>query len=577
MVSAGETDEERGQGCGWRVATAVAGLLSLGLLPVSSRAAEAADELVIDTGEMRVTLSADAAWTIRSVDHGDDRLIIPAGGQGAVLLPKGGTWTGSAMSPREGEPVGSFTVTADGQVVSLPAAGAVSAGKAVVEKASTLGPYSHTAHTTIEGGSIVQRHRFVAAEDGDLKTFYAFIYSLTPKGTDWIAQGLGGTELSGTFTGETGHCPSVPCEWLAQYVPEFGKGTLVYFQDRFSQKGASTQFWDTKTYHKLLAQPFTGSVVKGSELDRTMVMRFYAASAEEWKERAAEIVEELRKAYPQKGEAMAPVERLYGEGVPEQGMFTCNAGDYQIRFGGDRAWTIFDMAYGGKRFGLSNGFYGTVMVPTGGNWWGTGHTEGGKEIVETLSLRVDGEERPVEAGGSVTGRSVTLLKTSMIWRFKATVEVTITPEHVFERTQLEATEDCELKLLYYFMHCYPASTTAWLAELADGSEQTGELTHTGTMHVTRDTRWVAQFAPDLSLGILSYTPRVISGPKSQSMIWDKAHYHKYYLRQNNGQAFEAGDRLDCTVLVEAVPGETGDWAATRTALEALREEFPPEL
>ena len=577
MVAAGQTGTRPVTRRGNPAATvrlAMLGTVGL-LLPVW--AAAPAAELVVDTGELRVTLSAAAAWTIRSVDYGGDRLIVPAGGQGAVLLPRGGTWLGSAMSAKETEPIVSFTVTADGEAVSLPAAGPVAARKTVVEKASALGPYSQTAHTTLAAETILQRHRFVATEDGDLKTFYAFIYSLTPKATGWIAQGLDGSGLSGTFTGEGGHCPPVPCEWLAQYIPELGKGTLVYFQDRFSQKGAFTNFWDTRTYHKLLAQPFTGPVAKGSEVDRTMVMRFFAASPGEWEGRARAIAEELRKAYPQKGGMMAPVERLYGEGVPEQGMLTCNSGEYQIRFGADRAWTIYDMAYAGKRFGLSNGFYGTVMVPKGGTWWGTGHTEGGKEVVEALSLRVDGEERAVKAGESVTGDAVTLLKTSMIWKFRATVEVTITPEHVFERTQLAATEACELKLLYYFMHCYPASTTTWMAELADGSEITGELTHSGKMHVTRDTRWVAQFAPELSLGILSYTPRVISGPKSQSMIWDKAHYHKYYLRQNNGQAFEAGDRLDCTVLVEAVPGETGDWAATRTALEALREEFPPEL
>ena len=59
------------------------------------------------------------------------------------------------------------------------------------------------------------------------------------------------------------------------------------------------------------------------------------------------------------------------------------------------------------------------------------------------------------------------------------------------------------------------------------------------------------------------------------MIWDLERYHKYYLRQNKGQAFKKGDKLDYTVVVVAVPGETGDWEATKKAATQLMEQFPP--
>ena len=54
-------------------------------------------QLTTKTPELTVTLEAKSSWTIRSLEYQGARLIIPAGGQGAVLLPKGGKWTGSAM------------------------------------------------------------------------------------------------------------------------------------------------------------------------------------------------------------------------------------------------------------------------------------------------------------------------------------------------------------------------------------------------------------------------------------------------------------------------------------------------
>jgi hypothetical protein len=215
------------------------------------------------------------------------------------------------------------------------------------------------------------------------------------------------------------------------------------------------------------------------------------------------------------------------------------------------------------------------MTPKGGNWWGTGHTEGGREVVHGLKLTVDGKELPVQAGETVTGQVICLTKDSTIWKFKARVEVTLSASEVLERTRLEALGDCELGLLYYFMHCFPSSTTAWLAELPDGTLEHGSLTHTDKMAVNKNTRWVAQYEPNFGMGILCYTPRLITGAQSASMIWDKAHYHKYYLQQNRGQAFTAGETLEYSVVVRAVPGETGDWSATKAAVAELKKVYPP--
>ena len=214
------------------------------------------------------------------------------------------------------------------------------------------------------------------------------------------------------------------------------------------------------------------------------------------------------------------------------------------------------------------------MTPKGGKWWGTGHTEGGREQVRSLLLTVDGKSAPPGGDRSYKGKDLVLVKESTIWKFSVRALVRVQPDLIVERTELKALEDCELSILYYFMHCFPPSSTRWLAELPDGRIDAGELTHSAKMAVNKTTRWVAQYDPAMELSMLCYTPKVITGPRSASMIWDKERYHKYYLQQNRGQAFPAGDHMDYTVVVKMVPGETGDWAATRAAATKLKELFP---
>lgn len=270
-------------------------------------------------------------------------------------------------------------------------------------------------------------------------------------------------------------------------------------------------------------------------------------------------------------------DRLYDPGVPETGFLTLETDDYTIPMDAASGWTIEKMFYKGYEFSLNNGHYGTVLRPKGEQWWGTGHKEGGREVVHKLQVIVDGKEVPItKTGETIKGQRIEFIKESTIWKFKVRAETTITNSEVFERTQLEALADCELDLLYYFMHCFPPSSTKWMARLPDGTIETGPLSHSRKMAVSQDTSWVAQFNPAEQLSVLCYTPRVITGNKSASMIWDLDRYHKYYLRHNDGQAFKQGEKLDFTVIVKAIPQETGDWKATQQAAAELMKQFPAE-
>ena len=236
----------------------------------------------------------------------------------------------------------------------------------------------------------------------------------------------------------------------------------------------------------------------------------------------------------------ATPKRIYAKGIPETGFLTLKTKNYTLPIDAASGWTIEKMFFQKHLFGLSNGHYGTVLVPEGGQWWGTGHREGGREIVRALTLTVDGKKTPFEMGKTVSGKRIELIKDSIIWKFKTRVTIVLTEDHIYERTEMEALEDCETSTLYYFMHIFPTTTTKWMAKLQDGSFENGPLKHAGNHQIRKNTIWVAQFDPTTKHGYLCYTPKVIAGKGSASMIWDLSHYHKYYLRQNKGQAFKKG-------------------------------------
>lgn len=262
---------------------------------------------------------------------------------------------------------------------------------------------------------------------------------------------------------------------------------------------------------------------------------------------------------------------------PDDGLLTLQSGPYRVIFSARQAWTIYEFHHADHMLGHHQGFYGTVLIPDveGGNWIGTGHTEGGREIVHSVTLTVDGHPRPLVMGETVTGERLELVKHSTIHAFDARATITVTPREVIQRQEMTAREDVTLRLLYLFMHCWVPTTTHWLAQLPDGEIIRGEFDNEG-FEVRRDTGWVAQHEPHMGLSILQYTPRVASGTGSYTQIWDIPRYHKHYTQRCRGEAFAQGDKLDYTMIVQIVEGETGDWEATQAAARELRGRFAEE-
>ena len=112
--------------------------------------------------------------------------------------------------------------------------------------------------------------------------------------------------------------------------------------------------------------------------------------------------------------------------------------------------------------------------------------------------------------------------------------------------------------------------------MPDGQIAEGEFPSDGGFEVNKNTRWAAQYEPTMQLGFLCYTPQVISGPGSMTKIWDLARYHKLYHQASGQRSIKQGEKLDYCVIVKMVPQETGDWTATKAAVESLKKTYPPQ-
>ncbi len=524
-------------------------------------------ELTVQTDAFTATMTSRGDWTLRTLEYHGAPILTDAGGEGAVIFPRGGGWLGGGMAP-DGEQVHSLAI--DGAAVEDLPPGPLGEG-AVIEKASNLAGIEQTAVTRFEGDLIVQEHTFTFAEDQDLKSFYPFIYSFSTEFTQWMAESQTGQESSGEFIGDGGHPVVTPVSWVALYNAGASVAVIAYHQ---RPTGGSTSLWDAAGYRKFYVRPMSGQIAAGTEVSGTLVLKCFAADADDWQEAARREVAALQQQFPAE-EAEAQPNQLYDEGVPEQGMMTVQTEHLRAIFEAPSAWTLDEIWYDGIKLAGPTGHYGTVLVPAGGAWIGTGHTEGGREVVHSLQMTVDGAEQPVQVGATIEGGEVTLVKRSTIHLFDATHTVTVLGDEIVERAQLTATEDHVLSLMYLFMHCIEPATTRWVAETPDGEIVEGTFESDKDMELERDARWAAEWFPEHNIAVVMYLTRIPEPDTSRVMMWDQERYHKFYVQHSRSLSVSEGDELDFTLVFRVVPNETGDWSAVKAAAADLAERYPP--
>ncbi len=261
--------------------------------------------------------------------------------------------------------------------------------------------------------------------------------------------------------------------------------------------------------------------------------------------------------------------------LPQPGVVTIRTGMLSAELQRAHLWNLQRLRYRGVEMAAPTGAYGTVIsIPAIGGWVGTGHTQGGVEVIEEVTLTVDGEDVPLEDGAAYACERAVLHKVSMLDKVRLEAEYVFENETITERVTLTATEDVTVTTVYPFMHCVTADTTEWLAITWDNQEMRGEFSGSKKLDLHEQLQWTAANLPDHETVFLL---RHLTRPEDTNVLtgyWDQDRYHKLYVSMPpDGEVWEQGRSLEAHVVVTCFHASPDVWRQTacQKAMELVAE------
>jgi len=250
---------------------------------------------------------------------------------------------------------------------------------------------------------------------------------------------------------------------------------------------------------------------------------------------------------------------------------TVETQDFKVEFAGEQAWTIRRIFFQGDLVADATGFYGTVFAPQGGQWIGTGHTEGGVEKIEKVTLKVDGQPCPLTDQAVYRGSRAEIAKQSFLGPIRLEATYVVTDDCLLERHRYGFTEEVKVGTLYAFMHCWLARTTEWIAESTTGHFLEGTFDDSGDFELKEDVKWTAIYDPESRKAMLAWYPQPLTGQGIQTAYWDKTVYHKLYNQIFAQTTVAKGTTVEAVVILRGLEAKPEGWKETvQKAAEATR-------
>jgi len=252
--------------------------------------------------------------------------------------------------------------------------------------------------------------------------------------------------------------------------------------------------------------------------------------------------------------------------------FKLRTGDLVATVRPASAFTLGGIAWRGLPLAAANGHYGFVIAYTPGQFIGSGHTEGGKEAVESVEL-VEGGGTPVDLppglGRELEGGAWKLVKKSSLGE---AVEIECTTLLEKDRLRcvhlMQVKSDCTLHLAYPFMFIWPATTTDYAAGLTNGQVVVGQFENQG-WKVRSNARWMAVYSAGSGIGAVTLFPADFpAGDEGghRHTFWDLPSYHKQYFQFAHGRRFQAGEEYRFEVELFPFEASPENWKASVAAL-----------
>jgi hypothetical protein len=246
--------------------------------------------------------------------------------------------------------------------------------------------------------------------------------------------------------------------------------------------------------------------------------------------------------------------------------FAVESGDYKVTYNQYR--TIQDIYYKGVKICNGNGYNSTIVIlPSipevkGPRFIGSGHKEGGREKVLSVDITCDGNTAPAPANGTVTGKSIKVVRISMCAELKVTYITELSAEGIKVSSQIEAVKDQPLAGIYVHQFCFSEKTASWISRMHNNAMFSGDFNSKGGFHLHRTnlrTFWFAMFIPEAKTGfsvILDEDTAMAGGCR----FWDRSNSHKLYYQPGFDKVLKAGYKsIAYTMEIKGFNAESGNW------------------
>lgn len=216
------------------------------------------------------------------------------------------------------------------------------------------------------------------------------------------------------------------------------------------------------------------------------------------------------------------------------------AGDLEVEFAPELAWTIKWVAYKGAPLITPTGYNGTVIngwIDKDGvthKWVGTGHRG---EIIKEIVLKVDGKDYPLTRDGetsvpdnfTVQGKMFSLAKKSIIGPYLCDTLLKFNTDSIDESVNFNLIEnEAKISLIYVFMHCFANDTDQWVTEV-QGEILKDCFRNDNTNALKKDIRWIGIYSSKTQSGLVYVYPEIYKGTRKDSnFIWNRPSDNKLY-------------------------------------------------
>ncbi|MGD9497086.1 MAG: hypothetical protein AB7Y46_12385 [Armatimonadota bacterium] len=243
-------------------------------------------------GALTAELQRAHAWNLQRLACEGVEVCSPTGAYGALLcVPAAGGWVGSAHTEGGIERTDSLALTVDGEAVELTDGAVFACRQAELTKSSMLDLVRLEAAWSFADGRLRQRHALTAIEDVVVSAIYPFMFCVSAAATQWMAQGAGGEETAGEFTGEGKLAWHEGWQWTAAFMPEQRSGLLVRHTREPEGARVLTGYWDTTRHRKLYVkltmdeEPWP----EGKRVEAEVMVTCFQAPPATWQEVAREM------------------------------------------------------------------------------------------------------------------------------------------------------------------------------------------------------------------------------------------------------------------------------------------------